>query len=212
MDQLDKLKGAWKSQDYSDDQVSTKDIYKMLHAKSSSYVKWIFYISIIEFILINSIYFFYDTKKEFEFFEKVGLGTVINTMTIISTIIIIGFIYQFYKNYRSIRIDTSAKSLMDSILKTRKTVKYYIYYNIGMGAAITTYIYFTIFSNQEYFELFKIKNKVDATEISDTILMTVFIATMVVMLLLFLLFYRIVYGILLKRLKKNHKELAQLGK
>jgi hypothetical protein len=52
MDQLDKLKDAWKSQDYSKHKVSTNDIYKMLHSKSSSIVKWIFYISIIEFIFI----------------------------------------------------------------------------------------------------------------------------------------------------------------
>ena len=47
MDELDKLKGAWKTQDYTKHKVSTNDIYKMLHSKSASYVKWIFYISII---------------------------------------------------------------------------------------------------------------------------------------------------------------------
>ena len=182
----------------------------MLHTKSSSYIKWIFYISIIEFVLLNSLYFLIDIKKESEFFEAVGLDTAINTATIISTIIIFGFIYKFYKNYRNIKIDTSAITLMDSILKTRKTVKYYIYYNIGMGAAITTYIYYTIFSNEEYFKLFKIKNKVESTEMSDTVLIIVFVGSMIVMLLLFLLFYRIIYGILLRRLKKNYKELKQL--
>jgi hypothetical protein len=52
MDELDKLKGAWKTQDYTKHKVSTNDIYKMLHSKSASYVKWIFYISIIEFSVI----------------------------------------------------------------------------------------------------------------------------------------------------------------
>jgi len=48
MEELDLLKKAWKKDTHSLEQVSEVEIYKMLHKKSSSIVKWIFYISLIE--------------------------------------------------------------------------------------------------------------------------------------------------------------------
>lgn len=213
MDALDKLKDAWKAQDYSKDKVATADIYKMLHAKSSSYVKWIFYISIIEFVLMNSVYFISDVQKEMDFYNQIGLENTIRIITVISTLVVFWFMYRFYKNYKNIKVDTSAKSLMDSILRTRKTVKQYIYFNLGLGALLTGYIFTTVFSNPEYFNLFKIKSGIQNTDnMSDTGILIGFIIGMLIMFLLILLFYRVVYGILLRRLKRNYKELAQLDK
>ena len=52
MEELDLLKKAWKKEECSFDQVSEKDIYGMLHQKSSSIVKWILIISIVEFACV----------------------------------------------------------------------------------------------------------------------------------------------------------------
>jgi hypothetical protein len=41
------------------------------------------------------------------------------------------FIYLFYKNYIRISTIASTKQLMKDILKTRKTVQYYVWYNLG---------------------------------------------------------------------------------
>ena len=123
MDQLDKLKGAWKNQDYSKHKVSTNDIYKMLHAKSTSYVKWIFYISIIEFLIVIALNVFIDKDQYLDFYVQMGMKNMIIIVSIISYLIMIVFIYLFYKNYKKINVNTDAKTLMKSILNTRKTVK-----------------------------------------------------------------------------------------
>lgn len=211
MDKLDKLKGAWKSQDYSDHKVSTSDIYKMLQSKSSSYVKWIFYISLIEFALVIIINLAFDNEKYISIYEEMGMHNLIVTITIISYIIMVVFIYLFYKNYKMICIDCNAKSLMDSILKTRKTVRTYIYFNIGFIAFTSFILYYHIFSNDKNIAVYKITSGVpedfstNYLIIAITIVMTLFIG-------LLLLIYRVIYGILLKRLKKNYKELEQLDK
>ena len=211
MDELDKLKSAWKSQDYSEHKVSSTDIFKMLHAKSSSYVKWIFYISIVEVLVMNSIVLFTDFDKSMEIFDGLGLHNFFLISTILSYSIIVGFIFIFYKNYKAIKVDSSAKTLMNNIIRTRKTVKYYIYYNIGAIALSSAYIYYVIFSNEENIRLYRQVTNI-GDDFSNTTLLITLIITIFVVVALFLLFYRVIYGILLGRLKKNFKELELLDK
>jgi hypothetical protein len=48
MKELDLLKKDWKKNSDSFEQISEKEIYRMIHKKSSSIVKWILIISILE--------------------------------------------------------------------------------------------------------------------------------------------------------------------
>ena len=50
MDELDLLKKDWKKQEANLPKMSYNDIYKMIHKKSSSIVKWILIICIVEFL------------------------------------------------------------------------------------------------------------------------------------------------------------------
>ncbi len=211
MDELDKLKGAWKAQDYTSDKVSTNDIYKMLHSKSTSYVKWIFYISLIEFILIILLNIFMDKEQYLDFYIKMGMKNLILITSVISYSIMIIFIYLFYKNYKKINVNTNAKTLMKSILNTRKTVKYYIYFNIGFMAISTALLLNKIFSSPENTAAYKIQSKIPEN-FSDSTLLITLIITMVIFIGVVLIVYRIIYGILLRRLKRNYKELEQLEK
>jgi hypothetical protein len=211
MDQLDKLKEAWKSQDYSKHKVSTNDIYKMLLAKSTSYVKWIFYISIIEFLVIIALNLLIDNDKYLDLYIQMGMKNMIQIVTVISYLIMIIFIYLFYKNYRKINVGTDAKTLMKSILNTRKTVKYYIYFNLGFMAVSSAMLLNKIFSSSENTTTYKLKSQIPEA-FSDTTLLIILSASMVLVIGFILLVYRIIYGILLRRLKRNYKELEQLDK
>ena len=51
MEELDILKKDWKKQEENFPHLSYNDIYKMIWKKSSSIVKWIFVISILELFL-----------------------------------------------------------------------------------------------------------------------------------------------------------------
>ncbi len=211
MDKLDKLKSAWKSQDYSNHKVSTSDIYKMLLAKSSSYVKWIFYISIIEFALIIIINLSFDNKKYMKIYEEMGMQNMILAFTILSYAIMVFFIYLFYKNYKKICIDCDVKTLMDRILKTRKTVRSYIYFNISFMAITSAIMFYEIFSSKKNVVIYKTMSDIPE-DFSTKYLLIAITIVMILFIGLILLIYRIIYGILLRRLNKNYKELEQLDK
>jgi hypothetical protein len=48
MKELDLLKKAWQNETHSFQQVTEGEIYRMIHKRSSSIVKWILIISIVE--------------------------------------------------------------------------------------------------------------------------------------------------------------------
>ena len=127
MDVLDLLKKDWKKKEHTFDQVSENEIYNMLHRRSSSIVKWILIISILEFIILNGLGFVIS-NKEIENFEK--LHPYLNLVENANYFILLGFIYLFYKNYKSISVMDSSKKLLQDIFKTRRTVNFYIYWNI----------------------------------------------------------------------------------
>ncbi len=209
MDELDKLKDAWKSQDYSKDKISTSDIYKMLHAKSSSYVKWIFYISVLEFLLVIILNLVFDNEKYLKLYDEMGIHNLIIIVSVISYGIMIVFMYLFYKNYRKICGDADAKTLMQNIFRTRKTVKSYIYFNISFFAITSFILFYHIFSSDKNISIYKMTSNVPE-DFSTTYLIIGIVVTMILFIGIFLLFYRVIYGILLRRLKRNYKELKQL--
>ena len=57
---LSHYKKAWKNQPDENNKISQNEIYKMTQSKSTSIVKWIFIIGILEFVVMNSFYFLFD--------------------------------------------------------------------------------------------------------------------------------------------------------
>jgi len=209
MDELELLKKDWKNNEPEFEQVSSKEIYAMLQKKSSSIVKILFYISIAElvfWILINALPFFSSEAYK----EKINLvyknDMVYYIVLTISYAIIILFIYLLFKSYKNISTTDSIKGLMQRILKTRKIIQYYVIYNLtvvffGMIAGT----YFGIVNDPEIQEQF---NGFNQTEVIMT--MGIVVIFMLMTILLMWVFYRILYGILIRRLLKNYKELQKL--
>ncbi len=200
MDQLDKLKNIWRDQGESPIKFSEGDIFEMVQKKSSSIVKWILIISLLEFILPNLILFFTDLDAARRLYENYGLVKIMRIYTVIHVLVILGFIYCFYKNYKNISAENSVKKLLKSILNTRKTVKYYIYYNIGMAAIIGIHLFYKIFNSP----IFTQKLPENSSMI---VVWLIALGLFAFALFLFWGFYRILYGILLKKLNRNYKEL-----
>ena len=59
---LEQYKKSWENQPKETNTVSNVDIYKMSHSKSSSIVKWIFIIGILELIFWTSLNFMVPQK------------------------------------------------------------------------------------------------------------------------------------------------------
>ncbi|SFF09248.1 hypothetical protein [Flavobacterium xueshanense] len=199
MKELDLLKKDWKKNDNSFAQVSENDIYKMIHKKSSSIVKWIFIISIIEFIILNSVSFMLPDEK---ISKSETIEFFITVLDYLSYGVALFFMYLFYKNYRSISVTSNTKKLMECILNTRKTVRYYIGYNLF----IVFFVSVVLLSNE--IQIKSATGNDDGARIFFIcILMLVFV---IVLVGLVWLFYQLIYGILLKKLNRNYTELKKI--
>jgi len=204
MEELDLLKKDWKKNENSFQQISEVDIYNMLHKKSSSIVKWILVISILEVLLWTTISVLFNTD---EYYKKMHAEYLINYFkyfTVFNYVVIAVFIYFFYINYKNISTTTSTKQLMKDILKTRKTVKYYVWYNLAMIVVSSIIGFVLAFTMNPQISQITHNNKAFAITVC---VMVVFIAIFVG---LFWLFYRLIYGTLLRRLFKNYNELKKI--
>ncbi len=208
---LDKYKKAWDNQPEETDTVSKVDIYKMAHSKSSSIVKWIFIIGILEFSFWILLNFCFSKTEHIKVYEDLNMMGLLDSVFYFNLIIIVGFLYCFYKNYTSISSTDSTKKLMKKIIRTRKTVKYYMYYNIIGGMLIMIVFNLIIINTPNAIETIMSSEQLN---IDSSNLLTIYLisqAIAVVFMLLFLfVFYYLLYGIMLKKLNKNHKELTKL--
>lgn len=211
MDELEILKRDWKKKEHSFNQVSENEIYSMLHKTSSSIVKWILIISILEIILWSGITFFTADDEYLKTLEMYHLNTIMPIITCINYVIILVFIYLFYKNYKAINTTESVKTLMQNILKTRKTVKQYFGYNIGM--AVFGFVLVIIFQF-----LYDPNIRTMTDKVSESMNSNVFIALIVIIYAVIFaffvgfiwLFYKLLYGILMRKLQKNYNELSKI--
>lgn len=211
MEELDVLKKAWKKEEANYDQVSEKDIYAMLHRKSSSIVKWILIISVIEFVFWNIISVAFSDEKYQNKLKNYGIEDIMFVVNVINYVIVVGFIYVFYKNYRSISTLDSTRKLMQSIMNTRKTVQYYIWYNLFI-VTLTIVISIVMMFSHNPDMISMMNEQISEGHQSVFICFCVVISIVFIALVIgvFWLFYRLLYGILLKKLFANYKELKKI--
>ena len=204
MEELDLLKKDWKKNESSFEQVSEVAIYKMIHQKSSSIVKWILIISILEVLLWTGISVFYNSDDYLKKMHSEYLIDYFKYITIFNYVIIAVFIYIFYKNYKAISTITSTKQLMKDIMKTRKTVQYYVWYNLGMIVISMIFGFVLVFTVDP--KLHQLTSK------SNAFLLMILFCTVCIFIIvgIFWLFYKLIYGILLRKLYKNYNELKKI--
>ncbi len=205
MEDLKQYKDVWRQQEYKDLQVDENTLSQMIHRKSSSIVKWIFYISLIEFLVLTLINIFVKLDENETDLKQMGLGQFMNWITIIVGYIIpLFFIYLFYKNYKQISVTSTTKALIHSILKTRKTVMYYII-TIVLAITITLlYSTYAILHSPEYAGLLA-----DYSTNGELLLWGIVILFILAVDGLLLLFYFLLYGLLVRKLIFNYKELTK---
>jgi hypothetical protein len=207
MKELERLKKDWKTNN-NFPELSKEEIYTFLHKKSSSIVKWIFIISLLEFGFWSLIGLITKNSEAQQRFDSYNVDAIMMPLMVIGYIILIYFFVMFYKNYKEISNTDSTKSLMQKILKTRKTVKHYVIFNL-VFLFISSIIGVVIeFSNNSDLKLTisQFENTNDFY-IFYAIIGGITLIAIVVLLAILIGFYYLVYGILLKRLKENYKEL-----
>lgn len=211
MDELELLKKDWQKQGDKFPKLSHAELYGMLLKKSSSIVKWIFIISLLEFVFWTILSLSLKGTKSMARFEAYGADAIFIGLSIVSYIILAYFFYRFYMNYKNISATDDVKSLMKNILRTRKTVKQYVGFNL-IFLFISTFTILGIQFNKDE-QMLSVMEQASANGELFKFYATTILATLLVLAIaigLILLLYYLIYGILLKRLNKNYNELKKL--
>lgn len=213
MDELELLKKDWQKKEEHLPKLGFDEIHKMTWKKSSSVVKWILIISILELVLPNLLLLLPTGTEDW---SSKSLGLMANyykAFSILYYVVVLYFIYLFYKRYKEISVLDNSKNLMRKIIKTRKTVKHYVIFCLSM-----ILVFFTIFIINFYVNdnvLLSIEGIAEkAEEVSLEKLKTMAVWVFALGGIAFALFmggvYFLLYGLLLRKLKFNYKELKRL--
>lgn len=213
-DELELLKKDWQKKEEHLPKLSYDEIHSMIWKKSSSIVKWILIISILEIMLPNLIYLS-PSFREDQLFENISsFNTVFVVFNIFYYSVVAYFIYQFYRRYKEISVLDSAKNLMHQIIKTRKTVKHYIIFCLSMSLLIFAFFVFGIYLSDEFLQAMIAGIGENSKEIPIEKIRT---ASMWILSIGGIVFtaiaagiYFLLYGLLLRKLQRNYNDLRQL--
>lgn len=213
MDELEVLKKDWQKREESLPRLSYEEIHRMIWKKSSSLVRWIFYISILEFLVPHLLYLIPSFRNGMStgIAEALGIQNILVGLTVIQYGVAIYFIAQFYRRYKEISVLESAGALMDRILRTRRTVKHYVIFALSM-----VLVFFAVFIGGMYFSdnLTDILNLSARSDVNPERLKALVIGIMaiagIVITVIMGGLYFLLYGLLTRRLYYNYKDLKRM--
>jgi len=209
---LSNYKKVWKNQPEGKNKISALEIYKMTQSKSNSIVKWIFIIGLLEFVFWFAINYLGTKNGALEPYEKLNLISFIDNVSYFHYVVVVLFLILFYRNFSLISTIDNTKTLMKNILLVRKTVKWYVYYNLINVVVFSIILNILIFNTPDGINILSgIDNESFNQEHMTSVFIIAQIVVIAIMLLILLLFYYLLYGILLKKLNKNYKELTKFN-
>lgn len=214
---LDSFKKTWQEQPVQP-KYDDNEILKMLNKKSRNYMKYIFWISVAEFLFFSLMGIFYlVNSNEFDsllnILEKMGvqrndtiqnsLDTIYLVIKILSLLVTGFFVIKFYQNYRKIKIEEDLKLFIIRIITFKKTVNAFILTNIGLLllviGALTAFAFYIFNSQQIHLSRSSLMSFIIAISVSTILCVT-----------LIWIYYRLVYGIIMSRLDKNLNQLKEI--
>jgi hypothetical protein len=212
-DELELLKKDWQKKEFDVPKLSYEDIHKMIWKKSSSIVKWILIISILEFTLPHLLYLLPSMREGMEIYERIGVSKYLFYLNIFLYSVALYFIFQFYKRFKEISVLDNSKNLMKKIIKTRKTVKHYVIFSLSMILLTIVIMVIGIYLNDNILLAFpEFKAGLENVPLDKIKITLMFAIGIFGIVLTFFMggVYFLLYGLLLRKLKKNYSELRRL--
>ena len=106
MKELERLKKDWnKQQNFPE--LSKEEIYKFLHKKSSSIVKWIFILSLIEFGFWTVLALFMKDTEAQQRFDRYEMDHIMIPFMVIGYLILGYFFVTFYKKFSRVSLQVA---------------------------------------------------------------------------------------------------------
>ncbi|MCE3076858.1 MFS transporter [Chryseobacterium gwangjuense] len=214
---LDSFKKTWQEQPVQEKYDNT-EILQMLNKKSRNYVKYIFWISVVELLFFSGIGLFYLLQNEesnsfLKLLERLGaqktpeiiasFDTIYFAIKILSLLVTAYFVFKFYQNYRKIKIEENLKGLITRIIKFKTTVNAFIFISIAILIAfIITFTAFIFYAMNS--------QNIEPKSSDLMVVIVVIILSTVLCVLLIWLYYKLVYGIIIRKLDKNLKQLKDI--
>ncbi|MFL9835705.1 beta-carotene 15,15'-monooxygenase [Chryseobacterium terrae] len=214
---LDSFKKTWQEQPVQP-KYNDNEILKMLNKKSRNYMKYIFWISVAEFLFFSVFGVFYliqnnESDSFLSILEKMGvhkddqltnkLDNIYLIVKILSLVVTGFFVLKFYQNYRKIKIEEDLKLFIIRIITFKKTVNAFILTNIGLLLIlITALIGFT-------FYILNVQN-IEISGSTFTGFVVGIIVSTILCVILIWVYYRLVYGIIMSRLDRNLNQLKEI--
>lgn len=214
MDELELLKKDWRKKEEHLPRLTYEEIYKMIWKRSSSLVRWIFYISIIEFLLPHLLYLIPSFREgmNYDFSRKLGIENLLIALTVIQYLVAIYFIFEFYKRYREISVLEDAQKLIQRIFRTRRTVKHYVIFCLSIVLLIFAVFVAGIYMDENLMETLDLDAKTQQMDPGQLkwIMVGVMAAAGIVFTALIGVIYFLLYGLLTRKLYRNYQELKRM--
>ena len=204
MKELEDLKNKWAKQDFSQS-YSKEEIKGFLQKKSTHSIKWIFYLSIVEFVLYLSFPLLVPNYiKSFDYYKSLNLFEFSIVTTMLGYVLLLYFMWHFFQNYKKISVANSIKDHLSAILNTRRAVNHYFYFNVAILIIFTIVVLVAALERD--------KNMIALQEENNSLIIIIFMIGILIAIILglFGLLYYFVYGRFLRPLKNNEKELLRI--
>ncbi|WP_407483563.1 hypothetical protein [Elizabethkingia meningoseptica] len=214
---IDNLKNAWQKQE-TGPQYQDSEILEILNKKSRNYVKFIFWISVAEFALffiLNISAWLRHENGDAYFTQLSQLGVSIGedvkrtfhniylVFKLISLLIILSYVWIFFRQYKKIDVESNLKSFILQIISFKKSVNRFILINV-----VFLIIFLLLITLFPIIYIQKNNISIEGSKYAGFIVGTI-IAGLVCMLLV-LLYYKLIYGILMKKLSRNLQQLENI--
>ena len=204
MKELEDLKNKWAKQDFSQS-YSKEEIKGFLQKKSTHSIKWIFYLSIVEFLLYLGFPLLAPNYLDsFDYYRSLNLFEFSIVTTVLGYVLLLYFMWRFFQNYKNISVANSIKDHLSAILNTRRAVNQYFYFNVAILIIFTIVVLIAALERD--------KNMIALQEDNNSLFMIIFIIGLLIAIIisLFGLLYYFVYGRFLRPLKNNEKDLLKI--
>mgnify|MGYP001827221173 CR=1 FL=1 len=212
-DELELLKKDWQKKTADLPTLSYEEIHKMIWKKSSSIVKWILIISILEFTLPQLLIFAPPMEEAMQIYDHIGVSNYLFALSLLIYAVALYFIFQFYQRFKEISVLDNSKNLMKKILRTRKTVKHYVLFSLSMIMVTIIIMIIGVYLKQDITEIVpELKDKlqdISPDKLKITLMLTIGIMGILLTLVMGCVYF-LLYGLLLRKLNKNYAELRQL--
>lgn len=215
-DELDDLKSLWQSQEDTI-QYNSEDIFKMIHRKSVNSIQWLFIITIIEVLIgiAMSLWTIFSGKHVYSEERVQIIGEDVLTkyenfshLGLLGSLVLFGITFYFY---RKINSALSVRDLMSFIMRFRKLVMWFIILWVLAILCLFTPVMVEMGSNTYINSQPHLNETIETTKLTaEKVGYVMAIVTIVLILIFSAIYYGLIYGVFLRRLGKNLKELKNI--